>query len=294
VKAVQLLSVLSWGEEGRGGEGRGNFYCAFKTIRINRSIINKINSMASSGKEFVIIRFEPSNILLLHKPTKQAYQYFEASSPAEQECSLSHPSLVRPIRYSNGLLYPKEKSSLRTEIENRRRAFSVLPFSEEEIVNTFLPIIECLSFLHGQEVVHGALSSSNIVITDEEDVKLRDWMVEPRENHLYSQRSRAEARKEDDWLALGLILLQAATLAKTSRAHLEKELAPLLEGLVEKYSRGFVFALCVLLKGKKDRYSKLTSYFNNEEAVLNDAELSAAYDAARREREKKKNSVLAS
>lgn len=188
--------------------------------------------MASSGKEFVIIKFEPNNILLLHKPTKQAYQYFEASSSVEQDCCLSHPSLVRPIRYSNGLLYPKQKSSLKTEIENRKRAFSILPFSEEEIVNTFLPVIQCLTFLHGQEVVHGALSSSNIVITEEQDVKLRDWMVQPRENHFYSHRSRIDIRKDDDWMALGLILLQAATFAKTSRSNLQKELGNLLEGLV--------------------------------------------------------------
>lgn len=184
--------------------------------------------MASSGKEFVIIKFEPNNILLLHKPTKQAYQYFEASSSVDQDCSFNHPSLVRPIRYSNGLLYPKQKSSLKTEIENRKRAFTAVPFSEEEIVNTFLPIIQCLIFLHGQEVIHGALTSSNVVITEEEDVKLRDWMVQPRENHFYSQRNRADIRKEDDWMALGLLILQTATLAKTSRVHVQKQFGNLL------------------------------------------------------------------
>jgi len=45
-------------------------------------------------------------------------------------------------------------------------------------------------------------------------------MVEPRENHFYSNRSRIDIRKEDDWMALGLILLQAATLVKTSKAHI--------------------------------------------------------------------------
>lgn len=57
-------------------------------------------------------------------------------------------------------------------------------------------------------------------------------MVQPRENHFYSQRSRIDIRKEDDWMALGLILLQAATFAKTSKANVQKEFGNLLEGLI--------------------------------------------------------------
>ena len=41
-------------------------------------IINKINSemtYRTNGKDFAIIKYEPGNILLLHKPTKKAFQY---------------------------------------------------------------------------------------------------------------------------------------------------------------------------------------------------------------------------
>lgn len=82
----------------------------------------------TNGKDFAIIRFEPGNILLLHKPSKKAFQYYEPSQETPLLQHITHPSLIRPIVYNNGLLYPRGLSTLETELENRRRAHSPLPF----------------------------------------------------------------------------------------------------------------------------------------------------------------------
>jgi serine/threonine protein kinase len=138
------------------------------------------------------------------------------------DTSIVHPVLLKPIRYNNGLLYAKEKSTLETEIENRKRGYNIVHFNEEEIFNTFTPVIECIAALHQNNLIHGALSPASIVITDEDEIKVRDWLIDPKENIYYFNKSRSEMRKEDDWIALGQILLQAATLKKSSKLFFEK------------------------------------------------------------------------
>ena len=130
----------------------------------------------TSNKEFTIVRFEASNILLLHRPTKKTYQYLEPVHETPLLQHISHPALVRPIVYNNGLLYPRGMSTLETELENRRRARVCLPFSEAEIINTFLPLLECLQFLHKEGVVHGAVTPSSIIFTEDQEIKMNDWM----------------------------------------------------------------------------------------------------------------------
>jgi serine/threonine protein kinase len=95
-------------------------------------------------------------------------------------------------------------------------------FHEEEITNTFLPVIECLAALHQNNLVHGALSPASIVVTHEDEIRLRDWLVAPKENIYYFNKSRNDIKKEDDWIALGQILIQAATLKKNSKLFPEK------------------------------------------------------------------------
>lgn len=170
----------------------------------------------------MIIKFEPNDILLLHKASKRAYQYFEGNPSMQADCTISHPALLKPIRYNNGLLYAKEKSTLETEIENRKRGYNIIHFNEEEIFNTFTPVIECIASLHQNNIIHGALSPASIIITQEDEVKVRDWLVDPKENIYYFNKNRGEIKKEDDWIALGQILLQAATLKKNSKLFFEK------------------------------------------------------------------------
>ena len=131
--------------------------------------INKINfgmTFRNNSKEFAIVRFEPQSILLLHKPTKKTYQYVEPAVDSVLHQHIVHPNLIRPIVYNNGLLYPRGVSTLETELENRRRAHSLLHFEESEIVNTFLPLLECLQFLHQKGVVHGGVTPEGIVFTE--------------------------------------------------------------------------------------------------------------------------------
>lgn len=70
----------------------------------------------TNAKEFAIIRFEPNDILLLHKPTKKAYQYVEPVSDTPLLQQITHSALIRPIVYNNGLLYPRGASTLETEL----------------------------------------------------------------------------------------------------------------------------------------------------------------------------------
>jgi serine/threonine protein kinase len=137
-------------------------------------------------------------------------------------------------------------------------------FTEEEICNTFAPVIDCLNALHHNNIVHGALSPANIVVTHEDEIKLKDWLVDSKENIYYFNKNRPEMKKEDDWIALGQILLQAATLKKNSKVFLERELNGIVENLIDRYSRGFIFAICVLLKRNKERFPQLLGYLKNE------------------------------
>jgi hypothetical protein len=73
-------------------------------------------SNRTNGKEFAIVRFEPNHILLLHKPTKKTYQYLESAPDTPLNQHIGHPSLMRPIIYNNGLLYPRGVSTLETEL----------------------------------------------------------------------------------------------------------------------------------------------------------------------------------
>ena len=56
------------------------------------------------------------------------YRYQAGPSQEELRPEITHPSLLRPIAYNNGLLYPKGKSTLAAELEQRSRAHQPLHF----------------------------------------------------------------------------------------------------------------------------------------------------------------------
>ena len=93
-------------------------------------------------------------------------------------------------------------------------------------------------------------------------------------------------------MALGQILLQAATLKKNSRLFLQKQLNSIVQNLIDRYSRGFIFAICVLLKNNKERFPQLLSYLKNQQKFLADVELNSLYESIRREIDKKKAAIL--
>lgn len=41
------------------------------------------------------------------------------------------------------------------ELENRKRAWNRELFLEEEIVNTFAGVVQCVEYLHANNIVHG-------------------------------------------------------------------------------------------------------------------------------------------
>lgn len=47
-------------------------------------------------------------------------------------------------------------------------------------------------FLHQNRIVHGEITPTNIVITDEEEIKLKDWMIEQKDNGYYGCKKRTE------------------------------------------------------------------------------------------------------
>ena len=73
-------------------------------------------SNRTNGKEFSIVRFEPNNILLLHKQTKKTFHYVEPAQEIPFNQNITHPLLLRPIVYNNGLLYPRGSSNLEAEL----------------------------------------------------------------------------------------------------------------------------------------------------------------------------------
>ena len=73
------------------------------------------------------------------------------------------------------------------------------------------------------------------------------------------------------------MLAQVATLSKTSRVFSEKETHQVAEGLLDKYSKGFIFALCILLKRNKERFPHLMNFLLNEEKYMGDLELNSLY-----------------
>ncbi len=72
----------------------------------------------------------------------------------------------------------------------------------------------------------------------------------------------------------------------------EKDLNHLLEGLLDKYSKGFIFGLAVLLKRNKERYDLLHSFFKNDEKFLSDLELNSLFESLKKEKEKKKQVII--
>ena len=77
---------------------------------------------------------------------------------------------------------------------------------------------------------------------------MKDWMVEEREAVYYGGKVRAEVGQDEDLTAMGQIIAQAATLRRGTKVWGERELNQVLQGLIDRYSKGFIFGLAVLLR----------------------------------------------
>ena len=94
-------------------------------------------------KEFKVLRFLPNDIILLHKQTKKTYQYYESPTIIpDSKIPIQHSIIIKPLIIAGkGLLYPKPYKTLENEISCRKQASQPVPYAEEEIVNTFAPLI---------------------------------------------------------------------------------------------------------------------------------------------------------
>ena len=137
-------------------------------------------------------------------------------------------------------------------------------------------------YLHKNDIVHGGITPANIIITDQEEVKMKDWMIDHKQNIYYGCKKRKEITRDDDLIALGQIITQAATLRKGIKICQDKDITQVLETLVERYSKGFIFGLAILLKKNKERFGQLLNYFNNEEKFLGDLQLNTLYNSLKK------------
>ena len=83
---------------------------------------------------------------------------------------------------------------------------------------------------------------------------------------------------------MGHLIAQATTLKKGVKVFADKELSHVLEAMVDKYSKGMIFAVAVLLKKNKERFDLLPNYFRNEEKYLGDLELNSLYETVKKEK----------
>ena len=138
---------------------------------------------------------------------------------------------------------------MRVELWNRQRAFNKDYFSEDELINTFSPLFECVEYLHANNVVHGQIHPENIVFVNEE-IKLRDWLIEFHDNAYYANSKKENRSKFDDFVALGQIMTQYATLRKSPEPFEDRDIPTAIESIIDSYSKNFIILLLVLLKRK--------------------------------------------
>lgn len=99
-------------------------------------------------RRMVLIKFEPNEVLFMHRETRTIYRYYNRTDNTEDYPQIQNTNLLRGILFNKGVLYEKEQSDLKQEIEQRSRCFRKEYFHEEEIVNTFLPLFETVEVLH--------------------------------------------------------------------------------------------------------------------------------------------------
>lgn len=175
----------------------------------------------ASERELLLIKFEPEEVLFQHRETRTVYRYFNLAETDLRLHSLHHPVLLRGAPFNRGVLYPKEDSDLQLEIQQRRRSFRMEHFSEEEIANTFLPLLRCLHLLHQEGQAHRSVSLQNIVIVEGE-VRLRDWLAVVPGRQTGEKKLESDD-KEEDLLALGRCMLNCTFLNNAHCSSVEWE-----------------------------------------------------------------------
>lgn len=151
-----------------------------------------------------------------------------------ERASLTHENLVKLYYHqwkenTVGILSEFYTTNLEVEIKRRGRSKisrgigNEVYFTEEQLVNTFSPIISCLEVLHQQSLVHGFVKGRSIIVNESYETKLCDAIAlfeEDRKQssvitHAYfppEYQYNGSLTVEGDLWGLGMVILEATIL----------------------------------------------------------------------------------
>lgn len=64
------------------------------------------------SQSLTLIKYEPYEILFINKQSRAVYRYLDASSAQSPTQYITHPTILSGIPFQQGILYPKEHSTL--------------------------------------------------------------------------------------------------------------------------------------------------------------------------------------
>lgn len=202
-------------------------------------------------KEYAVLQFLPNRILMQHRPTRRKFLYKEVHTTdicrrflntlqhrKEHSEGLLHVDFYtvtdnQQLAERVGLLYEYYVTDLEKELANRIRtrprmaSLSDHGFSEDELLNTFAPIISTLKKTHEWGHVQGCLRAKHIIITEDNEMKLCDGFLLGTDesetgvtNSCYYAPEYCidkELTLETDYWALGMVMLETAGLQSSEQ-----------------------------------------------------------------------------
>lgn len=138
----------------------------------------------------------------------------------ERAKSLSHPHLIRLLQYGRAELDGKDLLYVATEYADEVLS-EILPeraLTPDETREMLGPVLDALSFIHAQDLVHGQLKPSNILVVDDQLKLSADGISTagetlnraPMPYDAPERRGAAMSPAADLW-SLGVLLVQALT-----------------------------------------------------------------------------------
>ena len=136
--------------------------------------------------------------------------------------SLSHPHLVRIFNYGRSEVEGAPVFYVVTELADEvlSQILPERPLTVDETREMLAPILDALSYLHGEGLVHGHLKPSNVLVVDNEvklssDGLLQSGMPAPYSllNHIHiaPEVASGEVTPAADFWGLGVTLVEALT-----------------------------------------------------------------------------------
>ncbi|GAA5871828.1 hypothetical protein JCM3774_000312 [Rhodotorula dairenensis] len=177
--------------------GRGQFGSVYRALNLNTGQVVAVKRIALEGRTKGEINELSNEVMLLQKLSHPAVVKYEG--------------VVRTEHYLNIVLEYVENGSLQQTL----RQFGQLP---EGLVAAYVAkILEGLSYLHTQGVVHCDLKAANVLSTKNGNVKLSDFGVSLNIHAIKTTRGLATAANNvtgtPNWMAPEVISMEGATPA---------------------------------------------------------------------------------